>query len=181
MEALTLTLTFSIITAFSQATPTLVTHPQPQMNLSSMLNHTQQHINETKLIDGRGGFHHDRGRFTNRCDYLITIKTSCDSPTNTKDEISVLFGDAYGAEVYVPKLVGPYGCEPFKKCSTFSFEVMGQCISNICQLYLYRKGTNGWVPETVVVYDYNYPPVIFNYNYYLSDGPGTGYNYCPKP
>jgi hypothetical protein len=55
-------------------------------------------INETRLIDGRGGFH-GRGRFSNTCDYLITIKTSCDSPTHTKDEISLLFGDAYGAEV----------------------------------------------------------------------------------
>jgi hypothetical protein len=55
-------------------------------------------INETRLIDGRGGFH-GRGRFSNTCDYLITIKTSCDSPTHTKDEISLLFGDAYGTEV----------------------------------------------------------------------------------
>ncbi|KAK2371521.1 embryo-specific protein ATS3B [Trifolium repens] len=180
MEALTLTLTFSIITAFSQATSTLVTRPQPQMNLSSMLNHTQQHINETRLIDGRGGFH-GSGRFSNTCDYLITIKTSCDSPTHTKDEISLLFGDAYGAELYVPRLVDPYDAEPFKKCNTVSFNVLGQCISNICKLFLYRNGTNGWVPETVVAYDYNHPPVIFNYNYFLSDGPGTGYNYCPQP
>jgi hypothetical protein len=37
--------------------------------------------------------------FDGRCDYLITIKTSCDSPTYTKDEISLLLGDGFGAEV----------------------------------------------------------------------------------
>jgi hypothetical protein len=46
--------------------------------------------------------------FDGRCDYLITIKTSCDSPTYTKDEISLLFGDGFGAEVlyyiYIQKL-----------------------------------------------------------------------------
>jgi hypothetical protein len=50
MEVLTLTLTFAIITAFSQATSTLVTRPQPQLNLSSMLNHTQQHVNKFYFI-----------------------------------------------------------------------------------------------------------------------------------
>ncbi|KAK2371522.1 hypothetical protein P8452_58464 [Trifolium repens] len=181
METLTLTLTFAIITAFSQATSTLVTRTQPQINLSSMLNHSQQHISETRRNDGRGR-NHD-------CDYLITIKTSCDSPTYTKDKIGLSFGDAYGDEHYIPR-VKDYiprvndssDSEPFKKCNTFSFNLPGLCISKICKLYLFRKGSNGWVPETVVVYDYKYPPVIFNYNFSLSDGrAGTGYNYCPQP
>jgi hypothetical protein len=46
---LTLTLKFSIIVIFSQATPTLVTRPQPQMNLSTMLNHTQ-HVNKFFIL-----------------------------------------------------------------------------------------------------------------------------------
>jgi hypothetical protein len=44
MKFLTLILTFASIAAFSQATPSLVT--QPQMDLSTMLNHTQQHVNK---------------------------------------------------------------------------------------------------------------------------------------
>jgi hypothetical protein len=48
-------------------------------------------ISETRRNDGRGR-NHD-------CDYLITIKTSCDSPTYTKDKIGLSFGDAYGDEV----------------------------------------------------------------------------------
>jgi len=66
----------------------------------------------------------------------------------------------------------------FKKCTTVSFDVMGECTSQICELYLFRKGRDGWKPETVVVYDYNYPPVIFNYNICLTKGRGIGYNYC---
>jgi hypothetical protein len=59
-------------------------------------------INETRiLISAKDGF-------DGRCNYLITIKTSCDSPTYTKDEISLLFGDGFGAEVlyyiYIQKL-----------------------------------------------------------------------------
>jgi hypothetical protein len=49
-------------------------------------------INETGLIGGMDGS-------GDRCNYLITIKTSCDSPTYTNDHISLLFGDALGTEV----------------------------------------------------------------------------------
>jgi hypothetical protein len=50
MKFLTLILTFASIAAFSQATPSLVTHPQPQMDLSTMLNHTQQHVNKLYIV-----------------------------------------------------------------------------------------------------------------------------------
>jgi capsular polysaccharide biosynthesis protein len=49
MKVLTLILTFAIV-AFSHAISTLVTRPQPQMNLSSMLNHTQQHVNKLYIL-----------------------------------------------------------------------------------------------------------------------------------
>jgi hypothetical protein len=44
-------------------------------------------IDETKLVSGS-------------CNYLVTIKTSCSSPPHTADEISLLFGDVNGSEVY---------------------------------------------------------------------------------
>nr|UUZ33065.1 nodule-specific PLAT/LH2 domain protein [Medicago truncatula f. tricycla] len=164
MKTLTLIFTFSIIVAFSHAAPTLVTLPQPdQMNQSStLISHTLQQINETRLI-------------SSMCKYLITIKTSCNSPAYTTDQISLLFGDDLGSKLYVKRLDDPGA---FKKCTTVSFDVMGECTSQICELYLFRKGRDGWKPETVVVYDYNYPPVIFNYNVCLTKGRGIGYNYC---
>jgi hypothetical protein len=45
MKDLSLIITFAIIIVFSHATPTLVTRTQPQMNLSFMLNQTQQQVN----------------------------------------------------------------------------------------------------------------------------------------
>jgi hypothetical protein len=50
-------------------------------------------INETRILIGA------KDGFDSKCYYLITIKTSCDSPTYTKDEISLLLGDGFGAEV----------------------------------------------------------------------------------
>ncbi|CAJ2661330.1 unnamed protein product [Trifolium pratense] len=156
MKAFALIILIFSITAIS----TLVT--QPQINLSSMLNHTQQQINETRLIGGKDGY-------SGRCDYLITIKTSCDSPTYTKDEISLLFGDVHGAELFFPRLNNPK-IGTFNKCDTMSFAAQATCIGKICRLDLYRNGTDGWIPESVAIYDYSYPSVIFNYN--------NGYNFC---
>ncbi|XP_058768876.1 uncharacterized protein LOC131642674 isoform X1 [Vicia villosa] len=217
MKVFTLILTFSIIIAFSHATPTLVTQLQLQLNQSSMLNHTEEQvnifypyffsfapvsdlysrstnpayateacalakryfyqesnsINEARLMSGRG-----RGRYVD-CSYLITIKTSCDSPRNSKDHIGLLFGDSLDSEIYVPRLDGP-DSGPFRRCRTMSFDVKAPepCMGEICKLYLFRNGTDGWMPETVTAYDYHYPPVIFNYNFFLSEGPGVGHNYC---
>ncbi|KAK2425409.1 embryo-specific protein ATS3B [Trifolium repens] len=150
MKALTLILlTFSIMVAFSHATPILITHPQPQL---------------TKLVSGS-------------CNYLVTIKTSCSSPPHTADEISLLFGDVNGSELYVQRLNGPES-ETFEQCSTISFEILGPCVGKICQLYLFRNGTDGWMPETVTANYNDYPPVTFNYNIFIPQGVSSGFNYC---
>jgi len=48
MKALALILTFSIITAFSHATPTLVT--QPQINHSPILYYAQENVNKLHIL-----------------------------------------------------------------------------------------------------------------------------------
>lgn len=45
-------------------------------------------------------------------------------------------------------------------------------------MYLFRNGTDGWIPETVTAYHYDYPPVIFNYNIDIPQDAGYGYNNC---
>jgi len=50
MKSFTLILTFSIIAAFSHATPSLVTRPQPQMNQYYMLNHAQQQVKKIYIL-----------------------------------------------------------------------------------------------------------------------------------
>ncbi|KAK2371511.1 embryo-specific protein ATS3B [Trifolium repens] len=166
MKVLTLILTFAIV-AFSHAISTLVTRPQPQMNLSSMLNHTQQHINETKLIGGS-------------CVYQINVKTSCHSPPLTTDAIGISMGDADGNEI-LAQLDGPIiGKFEFKRCTTVPFKLLGRCIGKICSMYLARIGSDGWKPESITAYQNNYPPITFNFNYFIPHNQNSGFDYCQK-
>ncbi|CAI8611843.1 unnamed protein product [Vicia faba] len=164
MKTLTLIFTFIMMTTFSHATPTLITQFQPQTNQSSMLNQTHQQ-NETK--------------HSGSCNYMVNIKTSCNSPSYTKDEVSLLFADADDSQVYVPRLDDP-DSGTFEQCTTNELEILGPCIRKICKLYLFRNGTDGWIPETVTAYDYDNPPVKFYYNVDIPEDAGYGYNYCDK-
>ncbi|CAI8611844.1 unnamed protein product [Vicia faba] len=155
-----LILTFSIMFVVSHTTPTFNT--QPQMNQSSI-----QLQNETRKSGGS-------------CNYKVNIKTSCNSPPHTTDEISILFGDNNASEVYVPRLDDPDSGTTFEQCTTIEFEILGPCIGKICKMYLFRNGTDGWIPETVTAYHYDYPPVIFNYNVDIPKDAGYGYNNCNK-
>ncbi|CAJ2661344.1 unnamed protein product [Trifolium pratense] len=160
MKALTLILTFAIIVAFSQ---TLVTHSYLQRNLYSMLNHTQQHINETSS-----------------CVYQINVKTSCHSPPLTTDAIGISIGDAEGNEL-LAQLDGPIiGKFEFKRCTTVPFKLLGRCIGKICSMYLARIGSVGWKPESITAYQNDYPPVTFNFNYFIPQHQNSGYDYCHK-
>ncbi|CAL5214869.1 unnamed protein product [Lathyrus oleraceus] len=164
MKSLTLILTFSIIVGYSHATSTLVTLLQSQLNQYSTLNLTQQQINETKLME------------MGMCSYRITIKTSCNSPKYTKDTIGILFGDAYGKEITALKVYPE--SEMFERCKTLVYEVLGHCIGKICKLYVARVGLDGWMPETIIVYDHNDPPISVNYNYFIPEGIRQGSDYC---
>ncbi|CAK8535701.1 unnamed protein product [Lathyrus sativus] len=162
MKVLTLTLTFCIIVAFSNATPTLVTRLQHQINQYSTIDHTQQKMNETTQME--------------MCSYSISVKTSCNSPAYSKDTVGVLFGDADGKEVKVLELDSEN--EVFEQCKTLIFRILGQCIGKICRLYVARAGSDGWVPETIIAYNHNYPPVVFNYNYFIPEGVARGFDDC---
>ncbi|CAL0324159.1 unnamed protein product [Lupinus luteus] len=111
------------------------------------------------------------------CSYTVTIKTSCSSPSKTKDQIALAFGDAYGHQVYAPRLDDPYS-KTFERCSTDTFKIKGQCTNPICYLYLYRTGYDGWVPEYVTVSSHNYKPVTFYYNTGVPHGVWFGFNNC---
>lgn len=142
------------------------------------------------------------------CRYTVTIKTSCNSPKYTRDRISLSFGDAYGyqvghlpkisylsqfeinqvknnylllinvfIQVYVPRLDDP-SSRTFERCSTDTFDVYGPCTYQICYLYLYRTGYDGWKPESVTVYTYNYPAASFYYNAFIPSGIWYGFDFC---
>ncbi|XP_061358673.1 embryo-specific protein ATS3B-like [Gastrolobium bilobum] len=115
------------------------------------------------------------------CSYLVMISTSCSSPKFTTDEISLIFGDTYGNQVYAPRLDDPIS-KTFEQCSSDTFQIDGPCASPICYAYLYRSGaSNGWKPESVKIYGYNSEPVTFDFNTSIPEDTWYGYNLCDTP
>ncbi|KAL9375845.1 hypothetical protein Peur_032724 [Populus x canadensis] len=97
------------------------------------------------------------------CAYTVVISTSCLSPKYTTDQISIIFGDAFGNQVYDSKLVNPFTIT-FEQCSTNTFQVTGSCSLEICYVYFYRNGTVGWIPQSVEIYGSFSTPAVFFFN-----------------
>ncbi|WOH09856.1 hypothetical protein DCAR_0729316 [Daucus carota subsp. sativus] len=140
--------------SFSQARSSIVPLPQPALS-SFKINTTSKN---------------DRS-----CSYTVRITTSCSSPVYTRDQISLSFGDAYGNQVYAPRLDDP-STRTFERCSADTFTVYGPCTYPICYLYLYRRGYDGWMPEYVRVYGSS--TVTFYYKTYIPSDLWYGFNYC---
>ncbi|EFH47515.1 embryo-specific protein 3 [Arabidopsis lyrata subsp. lyrata] len=100
------------------------------------------------------------------CPYTVVVMTSCLSPESTRDQISIVFGDADGNKVYAPKLGGSVrGAGGLGKCSTNTFQVRGQCLNDpICSLYINRNGPDGWVPESIEIYSEGSKSVKFDFS-----------------
>ncbi|XP_019192065.1 PREDICTED: uncharacterized protein LOC109186512 [Ipomoea nil] len=113
----------------------------------------------------------------NRCSYTVDIRTSCSSVRYTRDKISLSFGDAYGNEVYVARLDDP-DSDTFERCSRDRFKIKGPCMDDVCYLYLYRMGSDGWKPQKVTVYMSAYRYVTFIYNRFIPRGVWYGFNHC---
>ncbi|GER48423.1 embryo-specific protein 3 [Striga asiatica] len=111
------------------------------------------------------------------CSFTVVIRTSCSSTRYTRDRISLSFGDAYGNQVYAPRLDDPRS-RTFEQCSSDTFQLYGPCTYQICYLYLYRSGYDGWIPYDVTVYGYNSNPVSFYYNIMLPGDTWYGFNQC---
>ncbi|KAJ8755992.1 hypothetical protein K2173_024537 [Erythroxylum novogranatense] len=111
------------------------------------------------------------------CSYTVKISTSCFSTRYTRDQISLAFGDAYGNQVYAPRLDDPH-TRAFESCSTDTFQINGPCTYQICYLYLYRYGYDGWKPKTVTVYGHYISPATFYYNTFIPNAIWYGFNYC---
>ncbi|KAG8638465.1 embryo-specific protein ATS3B [Manihot esculenta] len=111
------------------------------------------------------------------CSYQVIISTSCSSPKYTRDAISLSFGDAYGNQVYAPRLDDP-STKTFERCSSDTFQITGPCAYQICYAYLYRTGPDGWKPESVKIYAYNSYPVTFDYNVFIPRDTWYGFNLC---
>ncbi|KAL5744436.1 hypothetical protein ACOSP7_027298 [Xanthoceras sorbifolium] len=111
------------------------------------------------------------------CSYSVIITTSCSSSQYTRDQISISFGDAYGNQIYVPRLDDP-SSGTFERCSSDSYQIKGPCAYQICYVYLYRSGPDGWKPESVKISGYNSRDVSFYYNTFIPADVWYGFNLC---
>ncbi|XP_065870780.1 embryo-specific protein ATS3B-like [Euphorbia lathyris] len=113
------------------------------------------------------------------CSYKVSISTSCSSPVYTRDLISLAFGDAYGNQIYAPRL-DDLPSRTFEHCSTDTFQIRGPCAYQICYVYLYRSGPDGWKPTTVQISGSNQYPVTFKYNVFIPGDTWYGFNLCQR-
>ncbi|XP_010250103.1 PREDICTED: uncharacterized protein LOC104592430 [Nelumbo nucifera] len=148
---------FLFIIASSQA-KSIVQHPQPSSSF--------------KIQDNQSTHQNVRS-----CSYTVTIRTSCSSTSYTRDRISLAFGDAYGNQVYAPRLDDP-STGTFERCSTDTYKISGPCTYQICYVYLLRTGYDGWKPESVKISSPYVNTITFYYNTFLPNGVWFGFNLC---
>ncbi|GMQ08918.1 hypothetical protein CsSME_00052454 [Camellia sinensis var. sinensis] len=122
-------------------------------------------------------FNINKTQSSSDCSYTVTITTSCSSPKYTRDQISLSFGDSYGYQVYAARLDDP-SSGAFERCSVDTYEITGPCLYEVCYLYLYRSGYDGWIPDTVEVYGYYTGSVTFYYQTSIPNDVWYGFNYC---
>ncbi|KAJ0536888.1 putative PLAT/LH2 domain superfamily protein [Helianthus annuus] len=162
MKAVCLVLLFALIIIFipsesSSRSSSITLKPQPNPNFKI--------FNSTDHKNAR------------TCSFTVEVTTSCSSTTYTRDQISLAFGDAYGNQVYVPRIDDP-STRTFERCSSDTFELYGPCTYEVCYLYLYRSGYDGWMPERVDVYGYNIRAVSFSFNVWIPADVWYGPDYC---
>ncbi|XVE89108.1 hypothetical protein DITRI_Ditri19aG0124000 [Diplodiscus trichospermus] len=80
-------------------------------------------------------------------------------------------------QVYAPRIDDPYS-RTFERCSTDTYQITGPCTYQVCYLYLYRSGYDGWKPESVTVSGYYTRSITFYYNTFIPSGIWYGFNYC---
>ncbi|KZV20031.1 hypothetical protein F511_15274 [Dorcoceras hygrometricum] len=109
--------------------------------------------------------------------YSVVIKTRCSSTSRTRDRVSIAFGDAYVNEVYAPRLDDSRS-GTFERCSTDTFQIRGPCTYTICYVYLLRVGSDGWKPESVILYSQDRKAATYYYNTFLANGMWYGFDHC---
>lgn len=83
----------------------------------------------------------------------------------------------FNHQVYAPRLDDP-STSAFERCSSDTYQIFGPCAYQICYVYLYRTGPDGWEPETVKIYGYNTRAVTFSYNTFIPNDIWYGFNLC---
>ncbi|KAF7813289.1 embryo-specific protein ATS3B-like [Senna tora] len=69
-------------------------------------------------------------------------------------------------QIYAPRLDDP-SSSTFERCSSDTFQIDGPCAYQICYVYLYRSGPDGWMPESVKIYGHDTKAVTFYYDTFI--------------
>lgn len=80
-------------------------------------------------------------------------------------------------QIYAPRIDDP-STRAFERCSSDTFQINGPCAYQICYLYLYRTGPDGWKPESVKISGYNTRGATFYYNTSIPSDKWYGFNLC---
>ncbi|XP_011015712.1 PREDICTED: uncharacterized protein LOC105119287 [Populus euphratica] len=80
-------------------------------------------------------------------------------------------------KIYAPRVDDP-STRTFEQCSSYSFQISGPFGYQICYVYLYRSGPDGWKPDTVRISGYYSRNVTFTYNTCIPRDVWYGFNLC---
>lgn len=80
-------------------------------------------------------------------------------------------------QIYEPKLEVE-SKNAFGKCSKDIFEVVGPCVDQICFFYLYKNGSDDWIPETVQISGSDINTVEYKYNSSIPRETWYGFDDC---
>ncbi|KAL0856408.1 hypothetical protein Bca101_061561 [Brassica carinata] len=115
----------------------------------------------------------------------IEVLSSLTKLVSTIEFIAARFGvvrsvskSVLDAIIYAPRLDDP-SIKTFEQCSSDTFEINGPCTYEICYVYLYRSGPDGWIPESVKIHSHgSKSAVTFPYNTLVPESVWYGFNYC---
>lgn len=80
-------------------------------------------------------------------------------------------------QVYAPRIDDPRS-RTFESCSTDTFQISGPCTYQVCYVYLYRSGYDGWKVDTVTIYGHYTRAVTFYYNAFIPNNLWFGFDLC---
>lgn len=162
----------TVILISSQARSILNQKPQPLKTFKINTNSTH-----SLTISKINGSSTTTTQKVGSCSYRVVFTTSCSSPSYTRDRISLAFGDAYRNEVYAPRLDDP-SSGAFEACSVDTYDISGPCTYDICYLYVYRSGYDGWKLKSAEVYGRYTRSISFYYNTFIPRDVWYGFDYC---
>ncbi|KAL9242435.1 hypothetical protein vseg_016430 [Gypsophila vaccaria] len=169
---ISLPLIFAFITLINNFHPSLSSSSSPLSNDEN--SHIYPSLNPLPLLSLRLK---PTNQVSGGCSYKVQITTGCSSTSRTRDQISLSFGDAYGTQVYVPRIDDPKS-GTFEACSTDTFDISGPCTRDICYVYLYRRGNDGWNVGSVKISSKHTRTVTFNLKNWVPNNVWWGFNYC---